>query len=149
MSSERMLDKEKKPERSDIASFIGQEALEAWDEIVDFIENNYNFTPETVYGGKKYGWEIRYRRSGKSLCTLYPEKGAFTVQIVLGMKESGQATERLHEFSPEIADLITNTDQLHDGRWLWIRVPGKDTADDTKRLIQIKKKPQKNREDAR
>ena len=52
-----------------------------------YVENNYDFTPELLFSGKKYGWTIRYRKSGKTLCSLLPEKGAFTVLVVLGGKE--------------------------------------------------------------
>ncbi len=83
MSFERMLNREHIPGRDDIADYLGKDVMEAWDDIVSFIEANYNFTPETAFGGKKYGWETRYRRSGRSLCTLYPEKDAFTIQIVI------------------------------------------------------------------
>ncbi len=146
MSFERMLDREHIPGRDDIVDYLGEDEGEAWDDIVSFIEDNYNFTPETVFGGKKYGWEIRYRKSGKSLCTLYPEKGAFTIQIVLGSKEAEQAIARLNEFGANVSSLISGTEQLHDGRWLWIRVLKKDNTDDIKRLLQIKKKPQRKKE---
>ena len=146
MSFERMLDKEHMPTVEEISKYLGYEALEAWNDIVSFIEANYNFTPETTFGGKKYGWAIRYRRSGKSLCTLHPEKGAFTILIVLGRKEAEQALASLNEFSPDIANLISSAKQYHDGRWLWIRVLNKDSLDDIKGLLKIKKKPAKKKE---
>ena len=146
MSFERMLDKEHVPTWEEISNYLGREALKAWNDIVSFIDTNYNHMPETVFGGKKYGWEIRYRRSGKSLCTLHPEKGAFTILIVLGKKETEQALASLNEFSPDIANLISSAKQYHDGRWLWIRVLNKDNLDDIKGLLKIKKKPPKKKE---
>jgi hypothetical protein len=143
MSYERMLDKEKTPLAKDITDYLGKNAAAAWDDITAFLAANYNFTPETVFGGKKYGWAIRYRRSGKSLCMLHPEKGAFTVLIVLGGKETEQALAALSEFSPGVAETITGARQYHDGRWLWLRVLNQAGTADIKRLLQIKKKPQK------
>ncbi len=143
MSFERMLDKERLPTGKDIIDYLGRDAAQAWGDIVSFIEDNYNFTPEAVFGGKKYGWAVRYRRSGKSLCTLHPEKGAFTVLIVLGGRETEQTLSDLANFSPGVAELISSARQYHDGRWLWLRVLSKDDTADIKRLLQIKKKPQK------
>ncbi len=143
MSFERMLDKEKTPTRQDIVAYLGKDAAAAWDDITTFLTENYNFTPETVFGGKKYGWAVRYRRSGRSFCTLHPEKGAFTVLVVLGGKETEQALGALSDFSPNVADTISSAKQYHDGRWLWLRVLKKNDTADIKRLIQIKKKPQK------
>jgi hypothetical protein len=142
MSFERMLDKEHPPTEKDITDYLGRDAAEAWNDIVSFLDDSYNFTPETVFGGKKYGWGIRYRRSGKSFCTLHPEKGAFTVLIVLGGKETEQTLADLPNFSPGVANLISSAKQYHDGRWLWLRVLNKDDTVDIKRLLQIKKKPQ-------
>jgi hypothetical protein len=145
MSFERMLDKAKTPTTKDIRDYLGKDAAAAWDDITAFLADNYNFTPETVFGGKKYGWAVRYRRSGKSLCTLHPEKGAFTVLVVLGGKETEQALAALSQFSPGVAETISGARQYHDGRWLWPRVLTKADTADIKRLIQIKKKPPKKK----
>ncbi len=143
MSFERMLDKENPPTAKDIADYLGKDAAETWNDITTFLAENYNFTPETVFGGKKYGWAVRYRRSGKSLCTLHPEKGAFTTLVVLGEKETEQTLAALSDFSPNVADTINSAKQYHDGRWLWLRILNKADTADIKRLLQIKKKPQK------
>ena len=47
--------------------------------------------PELSYGGKKYGWNLWYRKSGKSLLSLYPQEGYFVAQIVLGNAQVEQA----------------------------------------------------------
>jgi hypothetical protein len=142
MSFERMLDKETPPTPESIAAYIGKEAVAAWDDIIVFLDENYNFTPEAVFGGKKYGWAIRYRRSGKSLCALCPEKGAFTVLIVIGPKVIEQLAD-LSVFSPGVAATISGAHQYPDGCWLWLRVLSRDDTNDIKRLLQIKKKPRK------
>ena len=143
MSFERMLDKENPPTAKDIADYLGKGAAEAWNDITTFLAENYNFIPETVFGGKKYGWAVRYRRSGRSLCTLHPEKGAFTVLVVLGGKETEQTLAALSQFSPDVAEVISTTKLYHDGCWLWLRVLDKADTADIKHLLQIKKKPQK------
>ncbi|WP_438432719.1 DUF3788 family protein [Gorillibacterium sp. sgz500922] len=70
MAFDRMLDKNVIPARSDIYEFMGNQATDAWIEITDFLDENYDFEPETVFGGNNYGWCVRYRRSGKTLCAL-------------------------------------------------------------------------------
>jgi hypothetical protein len=143
MSCERMPDKERQPTEKEIIDYLGKEAAEAWDGITSFLADNYNFAPETIFGGSKYGWAVRYRRSGKSLCTLHPEKGAFTVLVVLGKAEVEQALAELNNFTPRIAEIITSAKQYHDGRWLWIHVLDRNDTADIRRLLQIKKKPRR------
>jgi len=136
----RMIDKTKKPTEQEIMSFIGERAKEAWLDVKLFIEDRYGLVPETIFYGAKYGWTIRYRKSGKTLCSLFPEKGGFTVLIVLGKKESEKTRLILDKLSSKIRKLLGNTEQLHDGHWLWIRLLTTSDTDDIKKLLQIKRK---------
>ena len=139
----RMTDKARKPTEEEMVSFIGEQAKEAWLEIRRFIEDRYDLVPETVFYGAKYGWTIRYRKGGRTLCSLFPEKGGFTVLIVLGKKESEKALSMRDELSSKIRKLLGDTRQLHDGRWLWIRLLTTSDTDDIKKLLQIKRRPKK------
>ena len=139
----RMTDKNQKPNEEEIESYIGEQAKEAWQEIRDFIDSHYDFVPETAFYGAKYGWTIRYRKSGKTLCSLFPETGGFTVLLVLGKKESEKALSIQDELSSKIKQLLVETKQLHDGRWLWIRLLSVKDTYDLKKLLRIKRKPKK------
>jgi len=139
----RMTDKINKPTEQKIMSFIGEPAKKAWLEVRRFIEDCYGLVPETVFYGAKYGWTIRYRKSGKTLCSLFPEKGGFTVLVVLGKKESEKALSMQDELSSKIRNFLEDTEQLHDGRWLWLRILTTSDANDVKKLLQIKRKPNK------
>lgn len=138
-----MTNKTRRPTEQEIMAFIGEQAKETWLEIKRFIENNYGLEPETIFYGKKYGWTVRYRKSGKTLCSLFPEKGGFTLLIVLGKKETEKALSMQNELKAKIRRLFEETKQLHDGRWLWIRPLTKSDADDVKKLLHIKRKPKK------
>ncbi len=141
MEHQRMLDKEHKPSEKEIICYLGREAGEAWTDIVSFLETHYDFSPELDYGGTKYGWSIRYRKSGKSLCTLYPEEGAFTILIVLGKKDVERFQEHMNEFSKTFVELFKSAKEFHDGRWLWIRILDKSDTEDMRRLLSMKRKP--------
>ena len=140
---QRMMDKTNKPTEHQILRIIGEQAQDAWLDIIAFIEDHYNFEPETVFYGTKYGWTIRYRRSGRTLCSLFPEKDGFTVLITLGKKESETVLSILDDLSSKTRKIIEETKQLRDGRWLWIRLRAIDDTDDIKKLIQVKKRPKK------
>lgn len=114
-------------------------------EIKQFIENYYDIEPEILFYGAKYGWTVRYRKGGKILCSLFPEKDGFAILITLGKKESEKAFSLCDELSSKIQKLLRNTKQRHDGRWLWIRLLAKSDTDDVKKLLQIKRRPKKNK----
>ncbi|MHA2226712.1 MAG: DUF3788 domain-containing protein [Candidatus Hodarchaeales archaeon] len=139
----RMKDKAHKPSEEEMISYIGKQAEMAWMELRQFLNDHYDFSPEVIYYGAKYGWTKRYRKSGKTLCSFFPEKGGFTTLITLGKKEVEKLESIQDDLSPSIKQLFDNTQQLHDGRWLWIRISSSNEINDIKKLIQIKRKPKK------
>ena len=140
MDYERMLDKVHQPTEAEILETIGLTA--AWLALRQYIETRYgDWAPELKFYAKQYGWTIRYRKSGKTLCSLFPELGAFSVLIVLGKKEVEKALAMADEFGANTRAILEGTEQLHDGRWLWIRVLDVDDAEDIKRLLRAKRKP--------
>ena len=139
MDYARMLDKDLEPSEEDIRAAIGN--ADSWIDLRDYLDKNYDFQPEKVFYAKKYGWTIRYRRSGKTLCSLFPEHGAFSALVVLGRKETEKVNSVLDQLSPEVQDLIAETEQLHDGKWLWIRVLEPRHVEDIKLLLAAKRKP--------
>jgi hypothetical protein len=141
MSYERMLDGEHQPTEAEILKIVGKKKV--WLDLKQYLEQNYDFVPELVFYGAKYGWTIRYRRSGKTFCSLFPEKGAFTILIVLGKNEAEKVLSMLNDFSPSMRKLVKNAEQKRDGRWLWIRVVTSVDADDVKELLKVKRKPKR------
>lgn len=142
MSYQRMLDGNVRPIEDEIENTIGENSF-LWSEMRKYLEENYDFAPELVYYGKKYGWTIRYRKSGKTLCSLFPEKDAFAVLVVLGMKEVEKKHSMIDKLNSEVRSLFENAEQLRDGRWLWIRVLTKDDIESIKLLLNTKRKPKK------
>jgi len=139
----RMMDKAREPTEEEMMSYVGERAEEAWTELRQFIEDNYDFVPETVFYGAKYGWTVRYRKSGKTLCSLFPEKGGVTVLVGLGRKEAKKALSMRDQLNSGVNEILGSTEQLHDGRWLWIRMLTINDVDDVKKLLQTKRKPKK------
>ena len=141
----RMLDKDTEPTDDDIIRFIDDKnATSSWVQLQDFLATSYNLhTQEPQFGGQKYGWCIRYRRSGKTLCTLYPEKNGFTILIVYGKKEVEKFTDHKSEFSEQLVSLFQETKQLHDGKWLWIQIYESKLLEDIKKMLAIKRRPRK------
>ncbi|MFW9844034.1 MAG: DUF3788 domain-containing protein [Candidatus Thorarchaeota archaeon] len=138
---ERLLGRNHEPTDKEILEYIGTKASKLWNELSEFLAEYYDFQPELSYWGDKYGWTIRYRKSGKTLTAFYPENGGFTVQVILGKKEVEKFQNMREELSKDIVKLFDDTKQLHDGRWLWIAQPGVGTLEDIKKLIQLKRKP--------
>jgi hypothetical protein len=62
---DRISDKSAPPDDSAVRERIGPEAFEHWAEFQNWIAAYYPgvFAPEWLYGGKKRGWSLRYKKS--------------------------------------------------------------------------------------
>ena len=139
---QRMMDGTHVPDEKEITDFINEPAKGAWMKLRWFLKENYDIVPEMIFD-KKHGWDVRYRKSGKTLITLTPENDAVRILIVLGKEESEKALSMRNELSSQMYKLIETTKQLHDGRWLWIRLSQTKDAEDVEKLLPIKRKPKK------
>lgn len=142
---ERLLDKNIFPDESLISRTLGVSAGKKWNNLKSFLSENYDFEPELIFFGKKYGWCYRYRRKGKTLCVLFPEKKAFTVLVVLGKKEIEQFKISSSVFNDNTINTFEKAFQYHDGKWIYKRILSKEDLDNIKFLVEIKKKPKTNK----
>jgi hypothetical protein len=115
-------------------------ARTAWKEINEYLLKCYDFEP-VLFTGKTDVKVIRFRKSGKTLVTLTPQKGSFFVLVVLGKKEVDKVKELKAELSASMWKRFMTTKQFHDGRWLWIEVKNMKQLKDIKVLLGVKRKP--------
>lgn len=138
MSIGIFVDKDHPPSPAELTEMLGVRKP-LWDDLIAFIAVNYQLSAELSFGGKNYGWNLWYRRGGKSLATLYPHQNSFIVQIVLGRDQVEKAYALA--LGKHVTQVLHDTPQLHDGRWLFIKVKSKRDVKDIKQLILVKKQP--------
>lgn len=86
------------------------------------------------------GWNIKYKKAGKTLCTIYPKENYFTVMVVVGAKEKASAEKILPECTAELQSIYARTREGNGQRWLMIDLEDRgDLYDDLLRLIQIRR----------
>lgn len=118
-------------------------SITAWKELVIYILGNYDVNPVLFANDIKGVNVIRFRKSGKTLITLEPKNNIFIVLLVLGKKEVENTNSIFPRLSNEMKVLITKTEQLHDGKWLFMDISKKSQLNDIKLLLGVKKKPKK------
>lgn len=140
---ERLYRREPLPDHDEIKDFMGKRVTALYEKIESFIDDNYpGHVKEIYFGGKNFGVMVRWRRSGKTLCSIFPEKKGFSVVLVYGKREREAFVEASEEFSPHMRELYDNTREYHDGRWLLIRIEDSLHIDEVISMIKIKKKPE-------
>lgn len=132
---------ERVPTNEELYLTMGEEKFKVWSEINCFIEKNYNVECLWDRGGKTGIYELKYRKSGKTLCALYPREQGMRILIVFGKVEREKFESSRNEFSQYVNDFYDNTHQYHDGKWLYLDYNSNLPIEDIKKLILIKKKP--------
>ncbi len=140
MTGERMLDGQARPSDRAIDAILGRR-VGLWSDLRKYLADSYDHSPEMSFDGTKYGWAIRYRRSGRTLVTLYPERGSFTVLVVLGKNDVERAQQTVGDLSKRVRDVLVNAEPRRDGRWLWIRPVTKGDVRSVGILLGAKHRP--------
>jgi hypothetical protein len=131
------------PTLKNIEEFINNEL---WAELNIIINDTYKIQPKLSYSNcsMQKGWNVKYAKSGKSLCTLYPMKDYFIALVVVGNKEMFEVEAMLPLSSQYTQDLYSKTPFSLGGRWLMINVSERAILDDVINLLQIRVKPKVN-----
>lgn len=88
----------------------------------------------------EFGWNVKFKKSGKNLCTIYPREGYFTVLVVIGQKEMEAVHAILEECTPELRDIYMQTKTGNGQKWLMIDLEDKEKMySDIFRLIDIRR----------
>jgi len=130
------------PTLKQIESWMGGKAYGFWTRVSKMIAQSYPdvFTPEWLFGGKKHGWSLRYKKS-KSFGTLIPEKNHFVLVIVFGANERSKVETIRHELSARTRKEYDDATTYHDGKWLHLSVDDEDIVADAERLLALKRRP--------
>lgn len=111
----------------------------------DFLRKNYEVEPSYSYStcSGQPGWNVKYQKAGRSLCTLYPMSGYFIALVVIGVKEQVEAEFLLSTCSKYIQELYQASHFSAGGKWLMINVVDDKILNDVKQLIQTRRKIKK------
>lgn len=129
-----------KPDFSAISSYVESPW---WDGLCGFVEKTYGVQPAVEYSrcSEAPGWNVKYKKSGRALCTLYPEKGSFTCLVCVGRKEAEAAELQMSSFHPRIRELYQATRLFNGSRWLMIPVDSEEMMKNTEDLILLRMRP--------
>lgn len=130
----------KPPTFEQVAEYID---CSLWSEMNSRLQVAYQIEPIMEYSrcSMQRGWNIKYKKSGKSLCTLYPMSGYFVVLVVIGDKEMQEAEFLISLCSSYVQNIFKNTKSGQGQKWLMIEVRDAGVIDDIWALINLRKKP--------
>lgn len=141
-TGQRIVEPGSPPDEATVFSWLGADQTRYWRAITAHITETYPgvFEPEWIYGGRKHGWSLRYKKS-RSFCTLIPEQGRLAVLLVFGADERTKAEALLDRLSPGTRNAFISAPTYHDGTWLLLSGIDETTLDDLRTLLPIKRRP--------
>ncbi len=135
-----ILDGSHTPGYDEIDGYINTSARELWRQINSFIGERYKAKPRITYSkcAGKPGWNVKYQRLGKSICTLYPERDGFVTLIVVTLDLLPIIEAISEELTHEIWDTIKSAKPFNGTVWLMLQVNSEAALGDVKQLLILK-----------
>ena len=112
-------------------------ALAAWDDLLAHLAESYHLTGtlEWMYG-ERYGWALRFRKGGRFVTALYPNRGKFVAQVVLGRAQVEAASKA--GLPTSVHKVFAAAKDYPEGRWLFVPVKSVKGARDLRQLLALK-----------
>ena len=129
------------PSETEIEDFVKSPL---WSDLADHIQQTYNVKPKLSYSncsmdrGHWKGWNVKYQKSGKSLCTLYPKEGYFLALVTIGAKEIPEADLLMPCCGEYMQGLYNQSKSSTGGKSLAVEVTNDDVLSDMKSLIAVR-----------
>lgn len=135
-----ILNKTYEPSMNEISNYIENNANKRWLEIVKFIESEFISKPLIFYSkcSAKPGWNIKYKKNNRALCTLYPSKDSFTALVVLNKVDMDLLKGMRQNYSEYVLKLYDSCSLFNGTKWLMINITNDEILNDVKNLLFLK-----------
>ena len=85
--------------------------------------------------------ECKYRRGGKTLCSLYARKNCIGFMVILGKDERVKFDDIRGTLSDTVSKKYDEAQTYHDGKWIMFEPTDTAEFNDYMMLLAIKRKP--------
>ena len=138
------LDRGQKPVMEQVSDYVDNPL---WEALCRHVEEEYQSKPLFEYSGCiPTGWNVKYKKSGRSLCTLYPMEGCFIALVVIGPHEKGAFDLALPLLSSYTQELYESKKDKNGLCWLMFEVRESGVLPDVKTCIEIRRGYKKQNE---
>lgn len=137
-----ILDADQTPTYDEIVHYADGAARVLWQNINSYIQQMYKASPKITYSkcSGKPGWNVKYQKSGKSICTLYPEKKGFVVLVVVTLDLVPIIEVMSEKFETAILEIMRTAKPFNGTLWLMIPVADKAMLESVKQILSLKHK---------
>ena len=134
-----MLDKI--PNEEEMTALLGKSLYDVWHMLCALIDKKYDMDCLWDQGGKAWKYEYKYRRGGKTLCSLFARENCIGFMIIFGKDERLKFEADRDNYAKEIQKIYDEAPTYHDGKWMMFEPVDTSLFPDLIRLLRIKRKP--------
>ena len=127
--------------KEELEKLVGIDKVNIFYDIVDEITKLDDMEQIWNNGGKKWTYEYKFRKGGKTLCAFYFKDNTLGFMIIFGKDERIRFEEIRSELSSEVLETYDNAETFHDGKWVMFDITNNSIIEDLKKLLFIKRKP--------
>ncbi len=127
--------------REELERLVGINKVNIFYHITDVITSLYETEQIWNNGGKKWTYEYKFRKSGKTLCAFYFKENTLGFMIIFGKDERIIVEEIRNELSSDVIKTYDDAQTFHDGKWVMLNITDYSISEDIKKLLFIKRKP--------
>ena len=118
--------------KEDLEKLVGSDKVNTFYDIVDEITKLYDMEQIWNKGGKKWIYEYKFRKGGKTLCAFYFKDNTLGFMIIFGKEERTKIEEMRNEISPSILEIYDTAETFHDGKWVMFEITDDSLLEDLK-----------------
>lgn len=114
-----------------------------WPQLRAYLAAAYGAGPQLEYSrcGLEPGWNVKFRRGSKSLCTVYLRPGFVTAMVSVAPKDEEAAQMVLLTCTAETQAVYHRSAASKMGRWLMLDITSPEMLEDVKALLAVRVKP--------
>ena len=129
------------PSQLTMTELLGESLFEVWQKLCSDIDEKYEMERLWNAGGKNWIYEYKYRRGGKTLCSLYAKDNRIGFMIIFGKNEREKLEEIRDTLSDAVCRRYDEAKTYRDGKWVMFEPTDTSEFDDYMKLLAVKRKP--------
>lgn len=127
--------------KEELEKIVGIDKVNIFYDIVNEITKLYDMEQIWNDGGKKWIYEYKFRKGGKTLCAFYFKDNTLGFMIIFGKDERTKVEKIRNELSSDVLETYDNAETFRDGKWVMFDITNNSIIEDLKKLLFIKRKP--------
>lgn len=131
------------PMADELSNLVSKPLYKVWNKLVALIDENYDMERLWNSGGKVWKYEYKYRRGGKTLCSLYARENCIGFMVIFGKDERTKFEADRVDYLEETRVVYDQAKTYHDGKWMMFEPKDTSMFNDFLKLLSIKRKPNK------